>query len=98
MYLGTIINPPGMYLEIYRRKEVNVLGSPLSGRRATGIGRERASKGLLLGRGPYLATPTSARNAPSDTPGDRARARHCVSGLFCVRDDLAEIAAIKGRG
>ena len=39
MYLGTIINPPGMYLEIYRRKEVNVLGSPLSGRRATGIGR-----------------------------------------------------------
>ena len=88
----------GKYLEISRRKEVNVLGSPLSGRTATGIGRERASKGLLLGRGPYLATPTSARNAPSDTPGDRARAGHCVSELFCVRDDLAEIAAIKGRG
>ena len=49
----------GKYLEISRRKEVNVLGSPLSGRRATGIGRERASKGLLLGRGPYLATPAS---------------------------------------
>ena len=95
MYLGTIINPPGMYLEIYRRKEVNVLGSPLSGRRATGIGRERASKGLLLGRGPYLATPTSARNAPSATPGGCARAPLCKWTFFGERDDLAEIAAIK---
>ena len=69
-----------------------------AGRTATGIGREKGVERLLLGRGPYLATPTSARNAPSDTPGDRARAGHCVSGLFCVRDDLAEIAAIKGRG
>ncbi len=72
--------------------------SGAAGRTATGIGREKGVERLLLGRGPYLATPTSARNAPSDTPGDRARARHCVSGLFCVRDDLAEIAAIKGRG
>ena len=66
-----------------------------AGRTATGIGREKGVERLLLGRGPYLATPTSARNAPSDTPGDRARAGHCVSELFCVRDDLAEIAAIK---
>ena len=42
---------------------------------------------------------TSARNAPraSATPGDRARARHCVSGLFCVRDDPAEIAGCQLR-
>ena len=57
---------------------------------------ERASKGCCSKMGHFLATPTSARNAPSATPGDRARARHCVSELFCVRDDLAEIAAIKG--
>ena len=60
-------------------------------------GGKRASKRLLLGRGLYLATPTSARNAPSDTPGDRARARHCVSGLFCVCDDPAEIAGCQLR-
>ena len=57
---------------------------------------EGASKGCCSQMGHFLATPTSARNAPSATPGDRARARHCVSELFCVRDDLAEIAAIKG--
>ena len=57
---------------------------------------EGASKGCCSKMGHFLATPTSARNAPSATPGDRARARHCVSELFCVRDDLAEIAAIKG--
>ena len=60
--------------------------------------REGASKGCCSQMGHFLATPTSARNAPSATPGDRARARHCVSELLCVRDDLAEIAAIKGRG
>ena len=68
-----------------------------AGRTATGIGREKGVERLLLGRGPYLATPTSARNAPSDTPGDRARARHCVSGLFCVCDDPAEIAGCQLR-
>ncbi len=46
-------------------------------------GRGRGYRGLL---GIFLATPTLARNAPSATPGDRARARHCVSGLFlCTR-------------
>ena len=43
-----------------------------AGRTATGIGREKGVERLLLGRGLYLATrptPTSARNAPSDTPG-----------------------------
>ena len=82
----------------YRTRRRRAADSGGAGRTATGIGREKGVERLLLGRGPYLATPTSARNAPSDTPGDRARARHCVSGLFCVRDDLAEIAAIKGRG
>ena len=82
----------------YRTPRRRAADSGGAGRTATGIGREKGVERLLLGRGPYLATPTSARNAPSDTPGDRARARHCVSGLFCVRDDLAEIAAIKGRG
>ena len=58
---------------------------------------EGASKGCCSKRGHFLATPTSARNAPSATPGDRARARHCVSGLFCVRDDPAEIAGCQLR-
>ena len=82
----------------YRTPRRRAADSGGAGRAATGIGREKGVERLLLGRGPYLATPTSARNAPSDTPGDRARALHCVSELFCVRDDLAEIAAIKGRG
>ena len=82
----------------YRAPRRRAADSGGAGRTATGIGREKGVERLLLGRGPYLATPTSARKAPSDTPGDRARAGHCVSGLFCVRDDLAEIAAIKGRG
>ena len=83
----------------YRAPRRRAADSGGAGRTATGIGREKGGvERLLLGRGPYLATPTSARNAPSDTPGDRARAGHCVSELFCVRDDLAEIAAIKGRG
>ena len=80
----------------YRTRRRRAADSGGAGRTATGIGREKGVERLLLGRGPYLATPTSARNAPSDTPGDRARARHCVSGLFCLFDDLAEIAAIKG--
>ena len=80
----------------YRTPRRRAADSGGAGRTATGIGREKGVERLLLGRGPYLATPTSARNAPSDTPGDRARARHCVSGLFCLFDDLAEIAAIKG--
>ena len=58
---------------------------------------EGASKGCCSKMGHFLATPTSARNAPSATPGDRARARHCVSGLFCVRDDPAEIAGCQLR-
>ena len=82
----------------YRTRRRRAADSGGAGRTATGIGREKGVERLLLGRGLYLATPTSARNAPSDTPGDRARARHCVSGFFCVRDDLAEITAIKGRG
>ena len=82
----------------YRTSRRRAADSGGADRTATGIGREKGVERLLLGRGPYLATPTSARCAPSDTPGDRARARHCISGLFCVRDDLAEIAAIKGRG
>ena len=58
---------------------------------------EGASKGCCSQMGHFLATPTSARNAPSATPGDRARARHCVSGLFCVRYDPAEIAGCQLR-
>ena len=74
----------------YRTPRRRAADSGGAGRTATGIGREKGVERLLLGGGSYLATPTSARNAPSDTPGDRARARHCVSGLFCLFDDLAE--------
>ena len=66
---------------------------PVSG----GVGGIGPSKGCCSQMGHFLATPTSARNAPSATPGDRARARHCVSGLFCVCDDPAEIAGCQLR-
>ena len=79
----------------YRTPRRRAADSGGAGRTATGIGREKGVERLLLGRGPYLATPTSARNAPSATPGGRARAPLCKWTFFGERDDLAEIAAIK---
>ena len=47
---------------------------------------EGASKGCCSQMGHFLATPTSARNAPSATPGDRERgASLCKWNFLCTR-------------
>ena len=66
------------------------------GHTAPGIGRGRGHRSRCSKRGHFLATPMSARNAPSATPGDRARARRARVD-FCVRDDPAEIAGCQLR-
>ena len=66
----------------YRTPRRRAADSGGAGRTATGIGREKGVERLLLGRGPYLATPTSARNAPSATPGGCARAPLCKWTFF----------------
>ena len=43
----------------YRTRRRRAADSGGAGRTATGIGREKGVERLLLGRGPYLATPAS---------------------------------------
>ena len=62
-----------------------------------GQGSMRVSSKVLRARGPLGRQWRRARALRRRSSLDRARARHCVSGLFCVRDDPAAIAGCQLR-